>query len=133
MSVRSSVPVSHLNLPSKCSIVVWWLYYLGAILERKIAREARLTQPSDRPPAFVGYSLQLKHPDSGQMRYETYSSMPAVVTRAARLIKSGYHIAILASANRSSAERQNWSERLLFAEAPREVNRLLDCLLDSHI
>jgi hypothetical protein len=73
----------------------------GAILERKIVREARLTQPSDRPPNFVGYSLQLEHPGSGEMTYETYSSMRAVVTRAARLIKSGYHIAISASAKRS--------------------------------
>ena len=40
------------------------------------------------------YSLQVESPRDGTKAVETFASMPAVVARAAELIRAGYNIGI---------------------------------------
>ena len=49
-----------------------------------------------RPEHFSRYPylLEIKDPSSGESTIETYPSMPAVVARAALLIRAGYRVGI---------------------------------------
>jgi hypothetical protein len=42
----------------------------------------------------AAYSLQMENPGSGETTVEIYTSLPAVVARAAQLIQAGYCIGI---------------------------------------
>ena len=50
------------------------------------------------PPAIdtrqAAYSLEMEHPSSGHRAVETFAALPAVVARAAELIRAGYRIGI---------------------------------------
>ena len=70
-------------------------------MEREVLKEARFTRVNGRPHNFMSYFLELEHPGSGATMVETYASMPAVVGRAAQLIRAGYHIGISSSATQS--------------------------------
>ena len=50
----------------------------------------RVAIDTDQP----AYSLEMENPGSGETTVETYTSMPAVIARAAQLIQAGYCIGI---------------------------------------
>jgi hypothetical protein len=70
----------------------------GAILKHEVLEEASLAHVNRRLDNLMGYFLTMEDPYNGETVLETYASMPAVVSRAARLIKAGYRIGISSSA-----------------------------------
>ena len=66
-----------------------------AVLARREEEAEMRVQSRQRETNAPGtYSLQVESPREGTRVVETFTSMPAVVARAAELIRAGYNIGI---------------------------------------
>jgi hypothetical protein len=59
---------------------------------------ARIFPPTRREGAS-GYLLEIEHPRTGAITFESYISLAGVIARAAKLIQGGYSIGIWSAAS----------------------------------